>query len=170
MTELLQCSRIKRAQELDAVVDDVGVDAILRHERNGLAIGVEELGLTFTHLLAVLHAHVHGLRGVQHFIAIELVGDIGHLAQTVSCHVDVAKRLFEADGSRNAAAHHVVGKSYGFGVEAGHGLSNVGKAVAALVFLGNEVRGQVGRLLLHFYQSVERKLSTAINAFFRKRT
>ena len=167
MTELLQRSRIERAQELDVVC----VDAILRHERNGLTVGVEELRRTFAHLLAVLHAHVHGLRGVQHFIAIELVGDISHLAQTVSCHVDVAKRLFEADGSRNAAAHHVVGKSHGFGVEAGHGLSNVGKAVAALVFfLGNEVRGQVGRLLLHFYQSVERKLSTAINAFFRKRT
>ena len=29
------------------------------------------------------------------FTAIELVGDIGHLAQTVSCHVDVAERLFE---------------------------------------------------------------------------
>lgn len=68
MTELLQCSRIERAQELDAVVDVVRVDAILRHERNGLAIGAEELGLTFTHLLAVLHAHVHGLRGVQHFM------------------------------------------------------------------------------------------------------
>mgnify|MGYP003288112823 CR=1 FL=1 len=95
MAELLQRSQIKRAQELDAVVDVVGVEAILRHERNGLAIGAEELGLTFTHLLAVLHAHVHGLRGVQHFIAIELVGDIGHLAQTVSCHVDVAERLFE---------------------------------------------------------------------------
>lgn len=95
MTELLQRSRIKRAQELDAVVDVVRVDAILRHERNGLAIDVEELGRTFTHLLAVLHAHVHGLRSVQHFIAIELVGDIGHLAQTVSCHVDVAERLFE---------------------------------------------------------------------------
>ena len=166
MNELLQRSRIERAQELDVVC----VDAILRHERNGLTVGVEELRRTFAHLLAVLHAHVHGLRGVQHFIAIELVGDISHLAQTVSCHVDVAKRLFEAEGGRNASAHHVVGKSHGFGVEAGHGLSNVGKAVAALVFLGNEVRGQVGRLLLHFYQSVERKLSTAINAFFRKRT
>lgn len=95
MAELLQRSQIKRAQELDAVVDVVRVDTILRHERNGLAIGVEELGLTFTHLLAVLHAHVRGLRGVQHFIAIELVGDFGHLAQTVSCHVDVAERLFE---------------------------------------------------------------------------
>ena len=68
MAELLQRSQIKRAQELDAVVDGVGVEAILRHERNGLAIGAEELGLTFTHLLAVLHAHVHGLRGVQHFM------------------------------------------------------------------------------------------------------
>ena len=91
MTELLQRSRIERAQELDVVC----VDAILRHERNGLTVGVEELRRTFAHLLAVLHAHVHGLRGVQHFIAIELVGDIGHLAQTVSCHVDVAERLFE---------------------------------------------------------------------------
>lgn len=95
MAELLQRSQIKRAQELDAVVDVVRVDAILRHERNGLAIGAEELGLTFTHLLAVLHAHFHGLRGVLHFIAIELVGDIGHLAQTVSYHVDVAECLFE---------------------------------------------------------------------------
>lgn len=43
MTELLQRSRIKRAQELDAVVDVVGGDAILRHERNGLAIANEEI-------------------------------------------------------------------------------------------------------------------------------
>lgn len=39
MTELLQRSRIERAQELDVVC----VDTILRHERNGLTVGVEEL-------------------------------------------------------------------------------------------------------------------------------
>ena len=69
MTELLQRSRIERAQELDVVC----VDAILRHERNGLKVGVEELHRTFAHLLAVLHAHIHSLRRVQGFVAVNLV-------------------------------------------------------------------------------------------------
>ena len=146
MTELFQRSRIECTEELNAVVDVRRVDAILRNERNRLAISLQELGGAFAHLLAVLHAHVHSLRRMQSFVAVDFVSDVSHLAQAIGSLVDVAKRFFNADRSRNAVAHDAVGKTHCFGVETGHGLGDVGKSVAALVFLSHEVRRKVGAM------------------------
>ena len=86
---------------------------------------------------------------MEHFIGVDFITDVGHLRKTIGSGVKVGEGFFNTDGSRYTVPDDAVRQSHTVGIKAGHGLSDVGKSVAALVFFSNKVCRQTCSVVIN---------------------